>query len=675
MTLLALVFAAHAAAPGAGDLVFTEIHPRASPSNCEWFEVGNTAGTELELDGCYIAWDSSTSRTGDLFGTLAASATAASPAILGRDTNSCKDNDSEPIDCVAWDSPERTTCVAPVDIPVAGISVTDSAAGTLCLACGVPTDSDRPCDETDVAITLLDAVSFTWEDDFDGACTVDSDTGRCSAQHDLDPSTAEANDDLDTWCITDAASGTEFWSYGETADDSKVIVGSPGEENQCPVPAPACAAGDLQITEVMSRPQSTTDSWLEITVSDSVSECSLEGCVVSDVGPETERAVVLGASATFVGGDIVVLAQGGGPFLDQGETVPVIDVSGLYIGNSGGITELAITCDGDVVDSVPVSEAFIDARCAERGCSAQLREGVIDVDPEDPDPSFCVAPVTDATTFTSAKSTDTSTYTIRGTPGAPTTCATYDWPTEGEVYLTEILADGVGSTPDWFEVYNASDRTLDLQWCSIRQSDAQDDDWDGAGGFTPQYSHFFADDAHRFAVEPGGYAVFSKSECLDDTGEEVTSDTGLETSDDDQTQCDDGGYLFGSVYLKADIASQLELVCEGVVVDTVTYNFDAKQVLEGHTLALDPGAVGADGAAANDDWDQWCAAPFTGSTFETADGDLNYGTPGAENECVDAPQLKGSGLGCLCSAAPGPIPVGSVVLLSGLVGLVGRRRR
>lgn len=674
MSLLALVFAAHAATPGAGDLVFTEVHPRASPSNCEWFEVANASGAAQDLEGCFLAWDSTTSRVGELAGILPASATASAPAVFGRDTDSCKDDNSAPIDCVAWDSPERTTCVAPVDVAVAGISITDSADGTLCIACGSPTDPSRPCDPADPALTLVDAVSFNWEQDFDADCPLDSTEGRCSAQHDLDPSSADANDDLDSWCIAEPGRGGERWSYGETPTDSKRILGSPGEENACPQPAETCAAGDLRITEIMSRPQSTTDSWLEITVADSVSECSLEGCVIADVGPETDRSVVLGANARFRGGDIAVFAQGGGPSLDLDGEIPAIGVSGLYIGNAGDVTELSITCDGEVVDAVPVSEAFVDARCAERGCSAQLRDDAGPVDPSDPDPSFCVAPVSDATTFVSAKSTDENTYTLRGTPGAPTVCASYDWPEAGEVYITEILADGVGATPDWFEVHNASDRTLDLQWCSIVQADAAEDDWDGTDGFVPRYASFLADDLHQYAVEPGEYAVFAKGSCLDGSDEDITTDTGIETSDEDRTECDDGAYLFGSVYLKADLASQLQLVCEGVVVDEVTYNFDAQQVLEGHTLSLSPDRVGVDGAVANDDWDQWCAAPFTGQTFETASGDVNYGTPGAANQCEAPPELKGSGLGCLCAATPGPLPLSGAVVLAGLAGLVWRRR-
>ena len=390
--------AAQAAPPAVGDVVFTELHPRASPSNCEWFEVANASGTDLELDGCYIGWQSDTSRTGDLSGVLSSAATAAAPAVLGRDTNSCKDVASEPIDCVAWAEPERITCTAPVDFPVAGISVTDSATGTLCIACGTPTSDALPCDAADAALTVVDAVSFNWEDDFDALCTVDAETGRCSAQHDLDPSAADANDDLDSWCITDSPSGTGYYSY-----DGRVIVGSPGEGNDCPIPPPTCAPGDLRITEVMSRPQSSTDSWLEVTASAGLSEaCSLDGCVISDVGEESDRAVAVPLGVTFEAGEIRVFSQGAQPFLDQGETVPAVPMSGLYIGSSGDVTTLSISCDAGVVDSVPVSEAFVDARCPEKGCSAQLRADVESVDPADPDPAFCLAPVSSETSFTSS---------------------------------------------------------------------------------------------------------------------------------------------------------------------------------------------------------------------------------------------------------------------------------
>ena len=104
----------------------------------------------------------------------------------------------------------------------------------------------------------------------------------------------------------------------------------------------------------------------------------------------------------------------------------------------------------------------------------------------------------------------------------------------------------------------------------------------------------------------------------------------------------------------------------------MTYNLDAQQVLEAHTLAL----------ARSSAWTvrsptmtgTRCAAPFTGQTFETASGDANYGTPGAANQCEAPPELTGSGLGCLCAATPGPLPLSGAVVLAGLAGLVWRRR-
>ena len=670
-TLILLLTAAHAAPPGVGDLVFTEIHARASPSNCEWFEVANAAGVELELDGCSIAWQSDTSRRGELSGVLAAARTAANPAVLGRDTASCKVDEGAPIACVAWAEPERLTCVAPVDLPVAGISVTDSATGTLCLACGEPTNPDLPCDSADLALTVLDAVAFNWDDDFDGLCTVDADSGRCSAQHDLDPSSAEANDDLESWCVTEADSGTEFYSF-----DGRVIVGSPGEQNVCPVPAPTCAAGDLAITEVMSRPQSSTDSWLEITASGSLSEpCSLAGCLLSDIGPSTDRAVTLGVGVELQPGEIKLFAQGGGPTLDQAGTLPAVGVSGLYIGNAGDVTTLSLTCDGAVVDQVPVSEDFVDQRCPDKGCSAQVRDGA-SPSAEDPDAAFCVAPITAETTTVSAKSTADNDYRIVGTPGRATDCAAFDWPAEGELVITEITADGAGSVPDWFEVHNPTDRDLELQWCELRQADADPADTADADAYELAYRYFLADGAHNFGVKAGGYAVFSKGSCLDTEAEAAAADTALGSSDDVLTTCGDDGYRFGSVYIKADITSRLELVCEGTSIDTVTFNFDRMNVLEGHSIELRPDLVDVDGATSNDDWSNWCAAPFTGSSYESGAGDANYGTPSAANECEAPPNLKGSGLGCLCSAAGGDTaPAGLAVLLGGLMGLVGRRRR
>ncbi len=667
----ALLLAAQAAPPAVGDVVFTEIHPRASPSYCEWFEVGNAAGAPVELDGCYIAWQGETSRLAELDGfSLSAGQTAANPAIIGRDTDSCKDDDSAPLDCVAWAEPERLTCTAPVDIAVPGISVTDSVRGSLCIACGSPTDPALPCDPADAAITVVDAVGFSWDADFKEDCPLDDAEGRCSAQHDLNPSSAAANDDLDSWCITGAPSGTAHYSY-----DGKALLGSPGEGNDCPVPPPTCAAGDLVITEVGSRPQSSTDSWLELHASPSLSgTCSLAGCQVTDVGESSSRGIVLPAGTELSqAAPWLVLSQGGLSTLDLAGTIPAVDASGLYIGSSGDITTLSISCDGNVLDAVQVDEDFINQRCPERGCSAQLRPESWDPAANDSPDAWCVAPRDGNYTFDSAKTTDTTTYRITGTPAAETVCASYAWPAAGGLVVSELTADGIGATPDWFEVYNPGATDVELQWCELVQSDAVAGDTASEAAYEPRYRYFLSDDSHRFSVPAGGYAVFSKSDCLgtrsDEDGPFADTGTDLGSADEARTRCDDAAYIFRSLYLKSDVASRLDLVCEGVAIDGASFSIPVQQVLEGHSLALRPGSVGPDGASANDDWDNWCAAPFTGPSYDGADGERNWGTPGAANVCADPPQLKGSGVGCLCSSAPGQGPgAGPVLLLLGLLG-------
>lgn len=160
----------------------------------------------------------------------------------------------------------------------------------------------------------------------------------------------------------------------------------------------------------------------------------------------------------------------------------------------------------------------------------------------------------------------------------------------GEVLVTEYMAatnDGGSDDGEWIEVFNASERPLNLVGCLLK-----DDGLD---------SHAIAG---TLSLLPGEYRVLGRSK---DPSANLGAPVDYAYSD---FSLEDGG-------------DQIEIACDGVVIDRVQY--DADTVVIGVATQLDPAMLGP---YENDDPASWCLSLAGYGT-----GGM-YGTPGQDNpEC------------------------------------------
>ena len=161
----------------------------------------------------------------------------------------------------------------------------------------------------------------------------------------------------------------------------------------------------------------------------------------------------------------------------------------------------------------------------------------------------------------------------------------------GEVVVTEVMYDPhdplADETAEWFELYNAADRVVDLVGCTV-----------DAGGPRTVLGTLRAD--------PGGRLVLARSSDADANG-------GLAPD-----------HLFD--FPLGNAGATLTLSCRDLVVDQVAYDDGgAFPDARAHSIALDPGATDA---ATNDAGGNWCRAR---ALYAAA----NHGTPGEANPPCD----------------------------------------
>ena len=170
--------------------------------------------------------------------------------------------------------------------------------------------------------------------------------------------------------------------------------------------------------------------------------------------------------------------------------------------------------------------------------------------------------------------------------GADTTC-----PAAGDLLITEIMKDPNAvsdSSGEWFELYNASSDTLELEGLIVY--DESSEDW------LIETS---------LQLEAGGYAVMARSSSATIAADLIWSGFQLVNTSDAVILA-----TYGTDGTDGDVITQ-------VVYDDVDWPDVA-----GSSLSLDPATLDLSGAA---DPANWCAGQ---SAYDT--GDL--GTPGAEND-------------------------------------------
>lgn len=255
---------------------------------------------------------------------------------------------------------------------------------------------------------------------------------------------------------------------------------------------------------------------------------------------------------------------------------------------------MAVVVQADVRDDVAVDGATLFYRTGSSGGFANLPMGASGSTYEATIPSSAVA-VAGVEYYLEASDTSGNLArwpsTAPATPGAFTVIRTYDVGA-GELIVSEVMAEPSGNEAlrEWFEVYNPTARTLDLE--GLRFEDGSGDGFELPAGST---------------LASGAHWVLGRS-----------ADTSV-----------NGGYTPDHVY--ADLvlgngSDTLHILAGATVVDTVAYDTSAGFPRRaGYAMALAPTRATA---SDNDQADAWCTA-------RTMMSGGDYGTPGAPNDSCD----------------------------------------
>jgi hypothetical protein len=178
-------------------------------------------------------------------------------------------------------------------------------------------------------------------------------------------------------------------------------------------------------------------------------------------------------------------------------------------------------------------------------------------------------------------------------------------PQVGDLVITEIMKDPVAvfdSDGEWFEIYNATEQTIELAGLTIA-----DDDFDS----------FEIPASPSLPIAPGEYFVFGRNGDFDTNG-----GVDVDYDYDDDFALGNGGDEI--VILSADVEIDAVRYDDGV-----TFPDPA-----GESMTLNPDFLDA---VSNDNGANWCEA-----TSEYGDGDL--GTPGAPNDVCGPPDNDDDGV-------------------------------
>jgi hypothetical protein len=194
----------------------------------------------------------------------------------------------------------------------------------------------------------------------------------------------------------------------------------------------------------------------------------------------------------------------------------------------------------------------------------------------------------------------------------------------GQVIVTEILADPGGVTGEWIEIFNATDRAVDLRGVVLAV--------EGAGGEVQRHVMRAA------RVEPGAYFVLGR-----DSAAEAAAPV---------------GYVYGeALHELPDGGGRVSLRCDVIEVDVAVYPGSAPGVAVGVSGATLPDAM------SNDEPAGWCAAQSGFAPGRT-------GTPGEANEaCAGAPGgsppdgtcEQDGGMRAVVAPAPGDLVITEVM--------------
>ena len=645
--------------PVAGEVVISEVMQNPSTvddSAGEWFEVHNPTAGDLNIGGCIIASSGDSSHTID---SLAVVVPAGGYVVLGIGSDPVL-NGGVPVDYVFSD----TVLANGSDV----LSLTcdgtliDSIAWDDGATFPDPTGSSMQLGSFALNITSNDR-GGNW---CEGTATYGlGDIGTPGAANDVcpDPCAAvtcnapPADDCLDDVVQQYGAAGTCDGGVCDYPVASTIDCTTTSQEcvaGVCVTVAPAPAVGEVIFSEIMQNPTASGDAtgeWFELSNTTGV-ELDLADCTITDNS---------GTFTIAAGGTLVVPANGFQVFAvsaDNGVNggLPAGTVAWTTInGLANGADFLTLTCGSDTIDTVAwdggpnfpdptgasmtLSAAGYNAADNGTGgfwCEATSTYGAGDkgtpglANDSCPDPCdgvTCNTPPADECVVDTARAYDASGTCVLGVCEygfTDTDCTLASQvcsvgacqdpvagavapDTRGDVVFTEIMYDPVAvgdSAGEWFEVFNATTDTLELQNCEFT---------DGEGSFTVSGSLTFA---------PGERLVFGIN------GNEATN--GGVAVDYDYA---------GAIAALGNSGDQLEMTCGGVPIDEVDYSAAGFQDPVGASLSL---------ADTLEDPDINDLGVFWAPSIVDWAGTGDLGTPGCANFAATCDQSDpgGGGTGC-----------------------------
>ena len=381
------------------------------------------------------------------------------------------------------------------------------------------------------------------------------------------------NDDPEAWCLAPAE-----LAYPTTEGDDE--YGTPGRPNQCELAVGAVPlVGEVLVTEIMVAPDSGAE-WFEL-VSLASQTINLAGCIVTEGGdgPIHEHTLTGERGTTAMEpGQLLVLCHSGLELIPDSEILADYEYTSLTF-NNGAPEDLILSCDGHEVDRVTYDWAAADG---DKGQSLAR-------DPDDP-LRWCLS---EDAFWEQGEAAAWGSPGQDNPPCAPSQTGK-DYPWVGEVVITELMiAPSNGERfPEWFEVLNVGDRTVDLDGCQVED--------DGHTGLLSSAS----------PLPPGHLGILTR-----DPFDPVCDLTVL-------------GEYGGSVTFNNSSPDRCALSCPGpdgewVLVDEIYFDWESWDLDKGISLILDTDHASAE---ANDESSAWCPAP-TDVWSCTVDGFTDAGTP------------------------------------------------
>ena len=391
-----------------------------------------------------------------------------------------------------------------------------------------------------------------------------------------------------------------------------LIAALPGE-------ALAIEQGDVIFSELLIR-SSAASEWIELFNTTST-DVDLSACDLTEGGaqvPLTDLVIPADGFALLGSGASCVV------FDSSGSCVRAVDLDyGVITLNDSTPETLSLLCEGAVVvDEVVYDNAVFAADCTGTGgtCSVNLDPAAMNGSANDDwTGNWCVPPVT-------AFVYDELGLESVSTPGAPNQCHN-PGPScgLGDVLFTELMIDAPDSSDsvEWIEmlVVGGGSAGCDLHGCVLQEGpfaeitadNVTHEDWS---------AHVIDAPGNSLLLTQGQYALFAKGSAA------------IVASSEDGAESYPATYNYSGISFGNSEPGYLHLVCDGVPLDSVPYDWDRVEPACLGTHCSVNLYSGNESGEANDDLGSWCLPPLDQDWISShADGLTFQGTPGQPGRC------------------------------------------